>query len=70
MFHRLGAHGAHAELETVLQYAHAVVLKDVCSEIPITEAMIGSDGLVVELPVLSKLAEMVGALTTALRTMT
>ncbi len=43
-----GAHGAHDELRRVLGYAHAAVVAEACSDIPVTPAMIGEDGLVAD----------------------
>ena len=58
-----GARGAYDELRTVLEYAHAFVVEGACIQIPISSAMVGSDGLVLDLTVrrllsqaLSKLA--------------
>jgi NAD(P)H-dependent FMN reductase len=41
-----GAEGAHVELRTVLSYAHARIVEAACVHIPVTAAMIGSDGQV------------------------
>jgi NAD(P)H-dependent FMN reductase len=41
-----GAEGAHAELRTVLDYAHANIIEAACAHVPVTPAMIGADGLV------------------------
>ena len=43
-----GAGGAHAELRTVLGYAHATIVEAACLHLPVTEAMIGEDGLVAD----------------------
>jgi NAD(P)H-dependent FMN reductase len=43
-----GAEGAHEELRRVLSYAHARVVDDACLHVPITQAIIGSDGLVAD----------------------
>lgn len=41
-----GAVDAHASLRTVLGYAHASVVGSACTDIPVTSAMVGADGLV------------------------
>jgi NAD(P)H-dependent FMN reductase len=41
-----GAEGAHAELRRVLGYAHAAIVEAAAVSVPVTEAMIGADGLV------------------------
>jgi NAD(P)H-dependent FMN reductase len=41
-----GAKGAHDELRTVLDYAHARVIDSACVHVPVTSQMIGVDGLV------------------------
>jgi NAD(P)H-dependent FMN reductase len=43
-----GAAGAHAELRTVLGYAHAVILEDACSFVPVTQAMLDPAGYVAD----------------------
>jgi NAD(P)H-dependent FMN reductase len=43
-----GAAGAHTELRTVLGYAHADIIERACAHIPITNAMIGADGLITD----------------------
>jgi NAD(P)H-dependent FMN reductase len=40
-----GAHGAHQELRTVLQYAHADVVEDACLDLPLHPAMIDDSGM-------------------------
>ena len=39
-----GARGAHAELRTVLGYAHAAIVEAACLEAPVTAALVGADG--------------------------
>jgi NAD(P)H-dependent FMN reductase len=41
-----GAVAAHESLRNVLGYAHALVVDDACSQIPVTSAMVGEDGLI------------------------
>ena len=41
-----GADGAHRELRAVLGYAHAAIVEDACASVPVTNAMVGPDGLV------------------------
>jgi len=43
-----GAPNAHAELRTVLGFAHAAIVDAACVHVPITEAMLGPDGLIVD----------------------
>ena len=43
-----GARGAHAELRTVLSYAHAEIVDGACVDIPVTPHMLDDDGFVVE----------------------
>ena len=53
-----GAPNAHAELRTVLGYAHAAIVEAACIYVPITEAMIGLDGLIADTTARDELAEM------------
>jgi NAD(P)H-dependent FMN reductase len=41
-----GAEGAHRELRQVLGFAHASILEAAAVAVPVTEAMIGADGIV------------------------
>lgn len=43
-----GAVNAHDSLRKVLGYAHATIVEAACSEIPVTAAMIGEDGLIAD----------------------
>jgi NAD(P)H-dependent FMN reductase len=43
-----GADGAHAELRTVLGYAHANIIDGACVSVPVTPAMIDAGGLVAD----------------------
>ena len=43
-----GAPNAHAELRTVLGFAHATIVEDACVHVPVTEAAIDADGLVTD----------------------
>jgi chromate reductase, NAD(P)H dehydrogenase (quinone) len=40
-----GAEGAHQELRTVLQYAHADIVEAACVDVPVTQAMIDDSGM-------------------------
>src|SRR5215831_12942882 len=42
------AAGAHSELRTVLGYAHAKLTEIACAHIPLTIAMIGTDGMITD----------------------
>jgi len=59
-----GAPGAHAELRTVLGFAHATIVDAACVHVPITEAMIDADGLIADPATRAAIAE---ALTTLAR---
>jgi NAD(P)H-dependent FMN reductase len=61
-----GADSAHRELRTVLGYAHARIIDAACSRVPITTAMIGTDGLVHDDASRDTLAEAMAVLTHAL----
>ncbi|MBV8952062.1 MAG: NAD(P)H-dependent oxidoreductase [Actinobacteria bacterium] len=61
-----GARGAHAELETVLCYAHAALIEGGKFEIPVNPAMIGEDGLVADLTTRDRIRRAVGELTAVL----
>ncbi len=43
-----GAESAHAELRRVLEYAHAAIVETAAVSIPVTEAMMGTDGFVAD----------------------
>ncbi len=43
-----GARGAHRELRTVLEYAHARVIDSACADIAVTPQMVAPDGLVAD----------------------
>jgi NAD(P)H-dependent FMN reductase len=43
-----GAPNAHAELRTVLGFAHATIVEDACVHVPVTESMIDADGLIAQ----------------------
>jgi NAD(P)H-dependent FMN reductase len=43
-----GACNAHAELRTVLGFAHATIVEPACIHIPVTEPMIDADGTVTD----------------------
>jgi NAD(P)H-dependent FMN reductase len=43
-----GAAGAHAELRTVLGYAHATIVDDACADVPLTAADLDGDGFIAD----------------------
>jgi NAD(P)H-dependent FMN reductase len=43
-----GAPQAHAELRTVLGFAHATVVDDACVHVPVTDALIDDDGMITD----------------------
>jgi NAD(P)H-dependent FMN reductase len=43
-----GAGGAHQELRTVLQYAHADIVDEACVDVPVTQAMIDDSGMLTD----------------------
>ena len=64
-----GAAGAYGELQAVLGYAHASIVEAACVALPITETMIGTDGLIEDATVRRVLAEVLAELRAA-RTVT
>lgn len=56
------ARGAHSELRTVLNYAHATIVEDACIEIPVGRALVGVDGRIIDAGVREALARAIGAL--------
>lgn len=60
-----GAAGAHAELRTVLGYAHAAVVDAACAHVPVTSAMIGDGGVIEDEAVRAAIAQAVAALVDA-----
>jgi NAD(P)H-dependent FMN reductase len=61
-----GGEGAHRELRTVLGYAHAAIIEDACQSVPVTNAMLGLDGVITDLPTIEHIAGVVGTLVAAL----
>jgi NAD(P)H-dependent FMN reductase len=61
-----GAHGAYDELRTVLEYAHAFVVEEACVQIPISSAMVGTDGLVSDPVARESLAQVIAVLVDSL----
>jgi chromate reductase len=57
-----GAEGAHEELRRVLGYAHAGIVDDACLRVPVTHAMIDSDGLVTDATARDGIARVVAIL--------
>ena len=43
-----GAPNAHAELRTVLGFAHATIVEDACAQAPVTDSMIDADGRITD----------------------
>jgi NAD(P)H-dependent FMN reductase len=56
-----GADGAHRELRTVLDYAHARVVDGACAHVPVAPHMIGADGLVEDGTARAALADVLDA---------
>ena len=54
-----GAAGAHAELRTVLEYAHGTIMEEACTDVPVTRAMLGLHGLVTDPDSLDQIDAMV-----------
>ncbi len=61
-----GAAGAHAELRTVLGYADATIVEAACMTVPVTQAMLGTDGLVKDPAALDQMHTMLQRLTARL----
>lgn len=62
-----GAPGAHAELRTVLGYAHASIIEGACVSTPVTQAMIGGDGQIKDPLVRRRFATLADGLVDGLR---
>lgn len=58
-----GAAGAHAELRTVLGYAHAAIVEPACIAVPVTQTMIEADGLISDPGILEQLVDLADQLT-------
>ncbi len=52
-----GAANAHAELRTVLGFAHATIVEAACVHIPVTDALIDADGAVTDPDARSTIAD-------------
>jgi NAD(P)H-dependent FMN reductase len=52
-----GAVEAHDELRRVLTYAHADIVEEVCTLVPITAQAIGDDGQIIDLSARQRIAE-------------
>jgi NAD(P)H-dependent FMN reductase len=61
-----GAAGAHAELRTVLGYAHADIIDSACVHVPVTNTMIGTDGTITDAATRRELARAVETLVATL----
>jgi chromate reductase, NAD(P)H dehydrogenase (quinone) len=57
-----GAVDAHDSLRKVLGYAHATIVESACANVPVTAAMIGTDGLVDDPSVREQIRQAVGHL--------
>lgn len=57
-----GARDAHNELRRVLGFAHAVIVKRACVEVPVTGAMIDERGLVAEASTRQRIAQAIEVL--------
>jgi chromate reductase, NAD(P)H dehydrogenase (quinone) len=57
-----GAVEAHDSLRKVLGYAHATTVESACTNVPVTGAMIGTDGLVADLSLREQVRQAVGHL--------
>ncbi|HXQ62528.1 MAG TPA: NADPH-dependent FMN reductase [Acidimicrobiales bacterium] len=60
-----GADGAHAELRTVLGYAHARIIEAACVRVPVTPTMIGHAGVIEDEPARASVARVLAALARA-----
>jgi NAD(P)H-dependent FMN reductase len=60
-----GAEGAHRELRQVLGYAHASIIEAAAISVPVSEAMIGTDGLVADASARHAIALSVAVMTSA-----
>ena len=61
-----GADGAHSELRTVLGYAHAAIVEAACQSVPVTNAMIGPDGMIADPATAGRVGDVLRALVDAL----
>ena len=61
-----GAEGAHRELRTVLEYAHAAIVEAACRSVPVTSAMIGPDGIIADPATAERVGDVLRALVDAL----
>ena len=57
-----GAENAHRELRRVLEYAHACIIEAAAVSIPVSEAMIGPDGLVAATSARAEITQAVDAM--------
>ena len=61
-----GAPNAHAELRTVLGFAHATIVDDACVLVPVTDAMLDADGMITDADARAQIAVAVTALASAI----
>ena len=57
-----GAPNAHAELRTVLWFAHATIIETACVHAPVTESMVDADGVITDADTRDAIARALGAL--------
>jgi NAD(P)H-dependent FMN reductase len=62
-----GAAGAHAELKTVLEYAHAHIVAGASANVPVTSAMVDEEGLVNDTEVADHLRTVIERLVATVR---
>ena len=61
-----GALKAHDELRTVLGFAHATIVEDACVHVPVTDAMIGTNGAIADADARDRVADALTTLASAL----
>jgi NAD(P)H-dependent FMN reductase len=61
-----GAPNAHAELRTVLGFAHATIVEPACAHVPVTEAMLDGDGTIIDRDARTAIADALTELARAL----
>jgi NAD(P)H-dependent FMN reductase len=62
-----GAVDAHESLRKVLGYANAFLVDGACVNLPVAPALVGDDGLIADVVVREKIAEVLNAFTSAAR---
>jgi len=61
-----GAPNAHAELRTVLGFAHATIVEAACVVVPVTDSMVDADGVITDADARAQIAVAVTALASAI----